>query len=110
MAVKNVDRREQLVGVIGALRTFTNDDYTPNLDKQAFHLNWVIENGITTGNGWLLYYGLLMTISAVGDLFILLAVRSLEPNRLVFDHPKRIGCWVLDETPEESAKSTSPTL
>ena len=51
MAVRNVERKDQLVGVIGALRTFTNHDYTPNLDKQAFHLNWVIENGITTDNG-----------------------------------------------------------
>ena len=51
MAVKDTARRDQLVGVIGALRTFTNDDFTPDLDKQAFHLNWVIENGITTGNG-----------------------------------------------------------
>jgi 4-hydroxy-tetrahydrodipicolinate synthase len=51
VAVENVDRKDKLLGVIGALRTFTNEDYTPNLDKQAFHLNWVIENGITTGNG-----------------------------------------------------------
>ena len=35
VAVKNVDRKDQLLGVIGALRTFTNDDYTPLLDKQA---------------------------------------------------------------------------
>ncbi len=51
MAVRNAARKDQLVGPIGALRTFTNDDFTPRLDKQAFHLNWVIENGITTGNG-----------------------------------------------------------
>ena len=51
MPVANVDRKDQLVGPIGALRTFTREDYTPDLDKQAFHLNWVIDNGITTGNG-----------------------------------------------------------
>ena len=51
MAVRTVDRREQLVGPVGALRTFTNDDYSPNFAKQEFHLNWVVEQGITTGNG-----------------------------------------------------------
>jgi len=50
MAVRGVDRAQQLVGIVGALRTFTNDDYSPNFAKQAFHLNWVIEQGITTGN------------------------------------------------------------
>lgn len=54
MAVRGIDRRQQLVGPVGALRTFTNDDYTPNLAKQEFHLNWVIEQGITTGNGCLM--------------------------------------------------------
>ena len=42
------------MGPVGALRTFTNDDLTPNLAKQEFHLNWVIEQGITTGNGCLM--------------------------------------------------------
>ena len=44
-------RQEMLVGPIGALRTFTKENGEIDLDKQRFHLNWVIENGITTGNG-----------------------------------------------------------
>jgi dihydrodipicolinate synthase/N-acetylneuraminate lyase len=51
MAVRGIDRRQQLVGPVGALRTFTNDDYTPNFAKQEFHLNWVIEQGIISGSG-----------------------------------------------------------
>jgi 4-hydroxy-tetrahydrodipicolinate synthase len=54
MTVRGIDRRQQLVGPVGALRTFTKDDYTPDLAKQEFHLNWVIEQGITTGNGCLM--------------------------------------------------------
>jgi 4-hydroxy-tetrahydrodipicolinate synthase len=54
MAVRGVDRRRQLVGPVGALRTFTHDDHTPDLEKQAFHLDWVIRQGITTGNGCLM--------------------------------------------------------
>src|SRR5476651_2087425 len=54
MAVRGIDRREQLVGAVGALRTFTNDDFSANLAKQEFHLNWVIEQGVTTGNACLM--------------------------------------------------------
>ncbi len=54
MAVQGVDRREQLVGPVGALRTFTFEDHTPDLAKQAFHLDWVIRQGISTGNGCLM--------------------------------------------------------
>ena len=50
MAV-NAMPQEMLVGPIGALRTFTKENGEIDLDKQRFHLNWVIENGITTGNG-----------------------------------------------------------
>ena len=50
MAVRGRDRRELLVGAVGAIRTFTHDDGTVDLDKQAFHLDWAIRQGITTGN------------------------------------------------------------
>jgi 4-hydroxy-tetrahydrodipicolinate synthase len=49
--VKNKERGEMLVGAIGALRTFTRDDGEIELEKQRFHLDWVIRQGITTGNG-----------------------------------------------------------
>ena len=51
MAVADTPREQMLVGAVGALRTFTNDDFTLNLPKQAFHLDWVIRQGITTGQG-----------------------------------------------------------
>ena len=50
MAVKAMPQ-EMLVGPIGALRTFTKENGEIDLGKQRFHLNWVIEKGITTGNG-----------------------------------------------------------
>jgi dihydrodipicolinate synthase/N-acetylneuraminate lyase len=50
MAVRGISRTDQLVGIVGALRTFTHDEYTPNYAKQEFHLDWVIRQGITTGN------------------------------------------------------------
>jgi hypothetical protein len=54
---------------------------------------------IVTGSTWLLIYGLVMTVSAVGDLTILWVIRSVDSDRMVIDHPKAVGCWVLDETP-----------
>lgn len=54
MAVRGTERQQQLVGPVGALRTFTRDDFTPDLAKQEFHLDWVIRQGITTGNGCLM--------------------------------------------------------
>ena len=50
----NTARQKKLVGPIGALRTFTTEDGEIDLDKQRFHLNWVIEHGITEGNGCLM--------------------------------------------------------
>jgi hypothetical protein len=54
---------------------------------------------IATGSRWLLIYGLVMTLGAIGDLAILWVIRSVNSHRLVLDHPKAVGCWVLDETP-----------
>ena len=45
------ERQNRLVGPVMALRTFTTEDGELNLEKQRFHLNWVIEQGITEGNG-----------------------------------------------------------
>ena len=45
------ERKNKLVGVVGALRTFRTEDGELDLEKQRFHLNWVIEQGITTGSG-----------------------------------------------------------
>jgi hypothetical protein len=47
--------------------------------------------------GWpiVFIYAILMTTGALGDLFILLNIRKLAPNRLVKDHASRPGCWLL---------------
>jgi len=46
-----IERQKKLVGPIGALRTFRTEDGKMDLEKHRFHLNWVIEQGITEGNG-----------------------------------------------------------
>ena len=46
-----IERQKKLVGPIGAIRTFRTEDGKMDLEKHRFHLNWVIEQGITEGNG-----------------------------------------------------------
>jgi len=48
------DRRKKLVGAVGALRTFTNEDFSINLDKQRRHLEWVIDKGLVEGSACIL--------------------------------------------------------
>ena len=40
-----------------ALRTFGTEDGQLDLSKQRFHLNWLIEQGITEGNGCIMVAG-----------------------------------------------------
>lgn len=51
------ERRENLVGPVIVLRTFRTDNGKLNLDKQREHLIWLIDNGITKGNGLLMAAG-----------------------------------------------------
>ena len=50
-------RKDRLVGSLLSLPTLNDEDYNLLLDRQRIHLNWVIENGITEGNGVFLMAG-----------------------------------------------------
>ena len=50
-------RKDKLVGPLLSLPTFNDEDYNLLLDRQKIHLNWIIENGFTEGNGVLLMAG-----------------------------------------------------
>jgi len=54
------------------------------------------------GSGWLVCFGTTMVAVSVGDLLILWRIRSIDGRALVLDHPSRAGCWVLDQSSEES--------
>lgn len=51
---------------------------------------------IITGNGLLLFFGLIFTLTAAGDALILWVIRSVEAGKLVEDHPSRAGCYVIE--------------
>lgn len=51
--------------------------------------------GIITGNGWLLLYGMLLFVAAMGDAMILWMLRDAPENALVLDHPSRVGCVLI---------------
>lgn len=44
-------RKDRLAGPVMAIRTFTKDDGSMDLDKQAFALDWVVNQGIQEGSG-----------------------------------------------------------
>jgi hypothetical protein len=46
------------------------------------------------GGGWLILYGYVMTVSAIGDLLVLQLMRHVDAQALVRDHPEEIGCQV----------------
>ena len=50
-------RQDKLVGSLLSLPTFTDEDHSLRLDRQRIHLDWIIENGFTEGNGVLLSSG-----------------------------------------------------
>jgi len=57
--------------------------------------------GLWFGSGELALYGILMTISALGDLIAYWAVKPVPARMRVLDHPEQVGCIVLWE--EEAA-------
>jgi len=50
---------------------------------------------VTTGSGWLAGYSILMLAAASGDALILWILRSVSADRLVQDHPSKVGCTLI---------------
>ncbi len=50
--------------------------------------------GMLTANGWITAFGVLFILAAGGDLVILWLMRGLLPDRLVQDHPEKVGLIV----------------
>jgi hypothetical protein len=53
--------------------------------------------GTVIGNGWLTFLGAFMVMGAVGDILILWAIRDVDGNARVLDHPSNVGCYVFIE-------------
>jgi hypothetical protein len=51
--------------------------------------------GSAVNSGWLVAFGLVMFISAAGDLMVLWLIRDLPPTAQVLDHPSEVGCQVI---------------
>lgn len=50
--------------------------------------------GTVADVGWLVLYGYIMLVSAIGDLAVFQLIQPLESEELVRDHPTGIGCLV----------------
>lgn len=56
--------------------------------------------GFITGTGWFKTFGLLLTIGGFGDLLIYLKLLKFDKNRLILDHPDKLG-FILDPPPSD---------
>ncbi len=50
---------------------------------------------ILTGRFWLLMFGFFFSWAASGDFIILYMIRNLKKNILVYDHPQKVGCYIV---------------
>lgn len=57
--------------------------------------------GIGTGNGWVMFFGILFTMAAGGDLLVLWLIRDVRPGQLVQDHPTQVGCYLIGTQTEK---------
>lgn len=53
---------------------------------------------LITGNPYLMLFGLLFTVAASGDMFILWLLRRETPDSLVMDHPTNAGCMLVEDS------------
>ena len=51
---------------------------------------------MASGNAWLFVFGFIFTIAAGGDFLMYWLIRDIPNDRLVEDHPERVGCRVVD--------------
>lgn len=58
-------------------------------------LPWLL--GLILANFLLLFIGVVFSISAAGDIFIAWLLRKRKADELVLDHPKLIGCQIVEK-------------
>ena len=51
--------------------------------------------GVAMNNGWLVAYGVVMFVSAAGDLMVYWLIRDLPQTIQVLDHPSEVGCQIV---------------
>lgn len=58
--------------------------------------------GAVAGHPLWFFFGLLFTFAAGGDALTLWILRDVRANRLIQDHPTRIGCLILPDSVKET--------
>ena len=51
-----------------------------------------------TGSYMWLLFGIIMVVSAIGDIMIVWAIRKESADALIYDHPSEAGCYVYHKT------------
>ena len=84
----------------GVLYVHTDRPMSANAYRGVLLLPAVIQGllpiayGTLQGTWWIVLYGYVMFVSAIGDLSILQLIRQLDSKDVVRDHPTGIGCLV----------------
>lgn len=55
--------------------------------------------GTIQGLGWVVVYGYVMIVSAIGDLIVFREMKDVDSRTSVRDHPEKIGCQVRLSSP-----------
>lgn len=57
--------------------------------------------GLLSDYGGIMLFGLLFTVAAGGDALVLWVIRKEKPEKLVLDHPTRVGCLITGKSNPE---------
>ena len=84
----------------GVLYVHTDEPMSARAYRSVLLLPAVVQGilpvayGSVLGIGWLVLYGYVMLLSAIGDLAVFQLIHHLESRDLVRDHPTAVGCQV----------------
>jgi len=59
--------------------------------------------GLITGLNSLMWFGVVLTSAAAGDLLVYWLMRNIDDEELVKDHPSRVGCIVMGNPAQAQA-------
>jgi len=52
--------------------------------------------GLMIASPWVIYFGIIFTIAAVGDAWVIWMIRDVDQSNLIQDHPTKAGCYIIE--------------
>ena len=54
--------------------------------------------GLVLGSDWITWFGIIFTVAAAGDMWVIWSVRNVPNDGMIQDHPSRAGCFAFEKT------------